>query len=122
MLHFVTYRVALCIIRGRRKTKDLISEDNPLHVNMHQTEQLATVECEITTWKAPIWGFVENVKVDTETVPLILFYNQRLQCGRLALVYTRSIEEEWVANGRKVKNRKLVCSTRIFYKNQARCS
>ena len=36
-------------LRGRRKTKGLIKEDNSLHVNIHQTDQLATVECEITT-------------------------------------------------------------------------
>ena len=36
-------------LRGRRKTKGLIKEDNSLHVNMHQTDPLVTVECEITT-------------------------------------------------------------------------
>ena len=36
-------------LRGRHNTKGLIKEDNSLHVNMHQTDQLVTVECEITT-------------------------------------------------------------------------
>ena len=35
--------------RGRRKTKGLINEDNSLHMNAPQTDQLATIEYKIST-------------------------------------------------------------------------
>ena len=48
---------------------------------MHQSDQLATVECEITTWKSLICGFLEygNYKHRYTNCPVIfLFYNQGL--------------------------------------------
>ena len=66
-------------LRGWHKTKGLIKEDNSLHVNMHQTDQLAIVEFEIATWKSLILGFLEYVNIDTQNCPVIfLFYNQGL--------------------------------------------
>ena len=57
----------------------LINEYNSLHVNMYQTDQLATVECEVTTWKSLICSFLEYViiNIDTQIVPLFFCLQPR---------------------------------------------
>ena len=69
---------------------------------MHQTDQLATVGCEITTRKSLICGFLEYViiNIDTQIVPLFFC----LHFGWFALFHTRNNIEERVADERKTES------------------
>ena len=77
---------------------------------MHQTDQMATVEWEITTWKSLRLSGVCKHRC-TNCPDIFLFYNQGLLFSPFALLHTRNDMEEWGANERKEKkNRELVFS------------
>ena len=88
-------------LRGRRKTKGIIKEDNSLHVDMHQTDRLEIIDLGCSGVREHRYTNYPNIS---------LFYNQGLQFSRFEFLHTRNKKEEWVAHKRKKKNRKLVFS------------
>ena len=78
-------------LRGRRKTKGLIKEENSLHVNMHQTDQLATVEFAIATYKIIDLGFSGERKHRYTNRPAI-FCVSRIRTSCLKSLITATYE------------------------------
>ena len=71
---------------------------------MHQTDQPSTVECEITTWKSLICGFLEYIiiNIDTQIVPLFFCSTTKVS----SLVDSHSFIQETIKkNGWQMKER-----------------